>query len=300
MIGGRTIGSTISAATQTTKKISAVRVPPIACNFKSGRPKTATTMNPAMRFTTTFRIEENGCEWAFLSALASLQRRATALGANAVANIESFYKKNVVSSPTDFSQLEAHYRLIRYELPRELRWVAKRDRNTFGRMHNSLRDQLDCPYKTFTHDRRDGAEVDKWVVYALYRHNETPITITMSVRACMFHEHIPVIASASPVSSRCGSRLTSSAQSLGLSTMTHVMKYKVDASKTPIQIDFVGEEGPAKDFKAEGIIALDGDTLKLAYSTNIPGFDVNKTYTSADQAVLALVNAYGGKLSAAA
>lgn len=53
----------------------------------------------------------------------------------------------------------------------------------------------------------------------------------------------------------------------------HVMKFKIDASKSPVQIDFEGEEGPAKGFKAEGIIALDGDTLKLAYSTNIPGFD---------------------------
>jgi uncharacterized protein (TIGR03067 family) len=40
-----------------------------------------------------------------------------------------------------------------------------------------------------------------------------------------------------------------------------------------MQIDMEGDEGPAKGFKAEGIIALDGDTLKLAYSTNIPGFD---------------------------
>lgn len=56
-------------------------------------------------------------------------------------------------------------------------------------------------------------------------------------------------------------------------SMTHVMKFKIDASKSPIQIDFDGEEGPAKGFKAEGIIALEGDTLKLAYSTNIPGFD---------------------------
>jgi hypothetical protein len=83
----------------------------------------------------------------------------------------------IVSRPTDFSRLEAHYRLIRYELPRELRWVAKRDRNAFGRMHNSLRDQLDCPYKTYTHDRLD--DVEKWVIYALYRCNETPTTITI-------------------------------------------------------------------------------------------------------------------------
>jgi hypothetical protein len=83
----------------------------------------------------------------------------------------------IVSRPTDFSQLEAHYQLIRYELPRELRWVAKRDRNAFGRMHNILRDQLDCSYKTYTHDRLDG--VEKWVVYALYRRYETPATITL-------------------------------------------------------------------------------------------------------------------------
>jgi hypothetical protein len=83
----------------------------------------------------------------------------------------------IVSRPTDFSRLEAHYRLIRYELPRELRWVAKRDRNAFGRMHNSLRDQLDCPYKTYTHDRLD--DVEKWVVYALYQRDEAPATITL-------------------------------------------------------------------------------------------------------------------------
>lgn len=53
----------------------------------------------------------------------------------------------------------------------------------------------------------------------------------------------------------------------------HVMKYKIDSTKSPMQIDMEGEEGPAKGFKAEGIISLDGDTMKLAYSTNIPGFD---------------------------
>jgi uncharacterized protein (TIGR03067 family) len=54
---------------------------------------------------------------------------------------------------------------------------------------------------------------------------------------------------------------------------THVMTFKIDDSKSPMQIDMVGKEGPAKDFKAEGIIELDGDTLKLAYGTNIPGLE---------------------------
>lgn len=56
----------------------------------------------------------------------------------------------------------------------------------------------------------------------------------------------------------------------------HVMKYKIDASKSPAHIDMVGEEGPAKDIKAEGIISIDGDTIKLAYVPNIPGFDAKR------------------------
>ena len=55
--------------------------------------------------------------------------------------------------------------------------------------------------------------------------------------------------------------------------MTHVMSYKLDTSKSPVQIDMEGKEGPAAGSKAEGIVALDGETLKLAYTTNIPGFD---------------------------
>jgi uncharacterized protein (TIGR03067 family) len=32
-----------------------------------------------------------------------------------------------------------------------------------------------------------------------------------------------------------------------------------------------GKEGPAAGAKAEGIVSLDGDTLKLAYTTTIAG-----------------------------
>ncbi len=41
------------------------------------------------------------CAWVFQSALLSLQKRAHALGANAVINIHSFYKKEDVSSETE-------------------------------------------------------------------------------------------------------------------------------------------------------------------------------------------------------
>lgn len=44
-------------------------------------------------------------------------------------------------------------------------------------------------------------------------------------------------------------------------------KYSVDASKSPAQIDLEILEGPVgKGAKSKGIIALDGTTLKLAYS----------------------------------
>ena len=43
-----------------------------------------------------------GCKWAALSALIALQDKAKSLGANAVVDIVSYYKKSTFSSPTDF------------------------------------------------------------------------------------------------------------------------------------------------------------------------------------------------------
>ena len=48
------------------------------------------------------KTENSACEWVFLSALISLQNDAEAAGANAVVNIESFYKKHKVSSQTEY------------------------------------------------------------------------------------------------------------------------------------------------------------------------------------------------------
>jgi uncharacterized protein YbjQ (UPF0145 family) len=42
------------------------------------------------------------CEWAFLSALISLQTHAEEVGANAVINITSYYRKHEVSSQTEY------------------------------------------------------------------------------------------------------------------------------------------------------------------------------------------------------
>ena len=48
------------------------------------------------------KSDKEGCEWVFLSAMISLKQRALAEGGNAVINIQSYYKKNEFSSPTEY------------------------------------------------------------------------------------------------------------------------------------------------------------------------------------------------------
>jgi len=48
------------------------------------------------------KSDEQACNWVFLSAMIQLEKRAKQLGANAVINIVSFYKKEVMSSATEF------------------------------------------------------------------------------------------------------------------------------------------------------------------------------------------------------
>ncbi len=48
------------------------------------------------------KTDKHACEWAFLSAMLSFQNRAKREGGNAVINIRSYYKKNEISSTTEF------------------------------------------------------------------------------------------------------------------------------------------------------------------------------------------------------
>jgi uncharacterized protein YbjQ (UPF0145 family) len=48
------------------------------------------------------KSDEKACNWAFLSAMVALEKRAQQLGANAVINIVSYYKKDGMSSATEF------------------------------------------------------------------------------------------------------------------------------------------------------------------------------------------------------
>ena len=48
------------------------------------------------------KSDERGCKWAFLSAMISLQKRAVREGGDAVVDIQSYYKKNVIDSDTEY------------------------------------------------------------------------------------------------------------------------------------------------------------------------------------------------------
>jgi len=48
------------------------------------------------------KTDRRACEWTFLSALLSMQERARELGADAVINIESYYRKVPVRSATQY------------------------------------------------------------------------------------------------------------------------------------------------------------------------------------------------------
>jgi hypothetical protein len=53
---------------------------------------------------TNFFMKEDktACEWAFLSAVLQLQKRAQQLGANAVVNVSSLYRGETSSSETEY------------------------------------------------------------------------------------------------------------------------------------------------------------------------------------------------------
>ena len=48
------------------------------------------------------KTDKFACEWAFLSAMLSFQDRAKKLGGNAVINMRSYYKKNEISSASEY------------------------------------------------------------------------------------------------------------------------------------------------------------------------------------------------------
>jgi uncharacterized protein YbjQ (UPF0145 family) len=68
-------------------------------------PQVAQTLGvySANRKTNAFnKSDQEACEWVFLSALLALRDRAVKQGGDAVINIQSYYKKNEVSSDTEY------------------------------------------------------------------------------------------------------------------------------------------------------------------------------------------------------
>jgi len=70
----------------------------------------------------------------------------------------------IVERPQDYAMLEQRFRVVRYVIADRL--LYRKNQTDFGRVHNSIRDQVDCPYKSFQHDTLDGRK--KWALYVLY------------------------------------------------------------------------------------------------------------------------------------
>jgi hypothetical protein len=69
-----------------------------------------------------------------------------------------------IAPPLDFKRLEERYQLVRYVLPEPM--LYSKDSNKYSRLHNLLKEQIDEPYRSFTHDYLDGPR--RWAVYVLY------------------------------------------------------------------------------------------------------------------------------------
>ncbi len=48
------------------------------------------------------RTDKEACDWTFLSAMLSFQQRAKEVGGDAVINIRSYYRKETISSATEY------------------------------------------------------------------------------------------------------------------------------------------------------------------------------------------------------
>ena len=84
----------------------------------------------------------------------------------------------VINGVQDYTILEQKFRLVRYIIPDTL--LYRKNSTDFGRVHNTIRAQIDYPYRSFKHDDLDGKRNKKWVVYVLYP-REAPISnLTLS------------------------------------------------------------------------------------------------------------------------
>jgi hypothetical protein len=82
----------------------------------------------------------------------------------------TFFTTTIVIDPiADYSLLEKHFRLIRYLIPDNLKFVYKKNLSIlFGRIYNAFRDQVGAPYRSYTFDKLDGENNIQWAFYVMY------------------------------------------------------------------------------------------------------------------------------------
>ncbi len=83
----------------------------------------------------------------------------------------------LLEHPLDYSQIEEKYKVERYIVPSSLQY--NKNATTYGRVHNTVRDQIGYPYRSYMYDTLDGEKNKKWVFYVLYPRKEEVLDITL-------------------------------------------------------------------------------------------------------------------------
>jgi len=79
--------------------------------------------------------------------------------------------------PLNYTKIEEKYKVERYIVPSSLQY--NKNPATYGHVHNTFRDQVQYPYRSYVHDKLDGDKNKKWVFYVLYPKHAVTIDIVL-------------------------------------------------------------------------------------------------------------------------
>ena len=84
----------------------------------------------------------------------------------------------IINRVEDDTLLREHFYVVRYVIPEALR--HRNNSTDFGHVHNTIRDQITYPYKSFLFDTLDEGKPKQWAVYVLYPQDVSAKELTLS------------------------------------------------------------------------------------------------------------------------
>jgi len=72
----------------------------------------------------------------------------------------------------DYNQLDAKYKLVRFQIPEQFRFKAKNDKNAHFYLHSEYKEFFENPYYFYSHDKYNQKEYSEFALYALFSKEE--------------------------------------------------------------------------------------------------------------------------------